>query len=85
MERLIERYWPMVVTIVTVLLGVGAQWAVYGLQISDLRATQARQAVDIANLQTQVSLQASEYASLKATIDAINDNVTYIRSRIDRL
>lgn len=58
--------------------------ALYGYRLGTLEDRQDRQGISIQALQTAQALQASQYAELKATLNAVNDNVNYIRTRVDQ-
>lgn len=83
MQDYIKQYWPIFFSIATVLVSILAQWTLLGYRISSVEARQDRQSTAITTIQSQLSSQASDYAALNAKLDAIDDNVTYIRQRLD--
>lgn len=69
--------------IALVLASVVAQWSVFGVRLDNIEARQDRQGTAIADLQNQVTTTQTQYAALDAKVDAMNDNILYIRQRID--
>lgn len=70
--------------IVLVIASVVAQWAVFGVRLDNIEQRQDRQGNSIQTLQATVSTVQTQYAALNAKLDAIDSNVNYIRSRIDK-
>lgn len=85
MSNFFRQYWPLAVTLLTTLAAVASSYAIYGFRIAALEARQDRQGATIASIQTQLTTQAQNYAELKATLQAMSDNLNYIRNRVDRL
>ncbi len=85
MEALVKNYGPIGVAIVTFVISIIVTWTTFEVRMTNVEARQDRQASTIMAMQVQLTDQATEYAALKATIDAINANVTYIRDRIDKI
>lgn len=81
----IKGYWPIFLSVTTVIVSLAAQWAVLGYRISAVEARQDRQGTAITALQGQTQTLTANYAELNAKIDAMNENVTYIRNRLDRV
>lgn len=69
--------------IVIVVASVVAQWAIFSTRLDTIEQRQDRQGTTIAALQTSVQDVQTQYAALNAKLDALNDNVLYIRNRID--
>lgn len=84
MTNYLKTYWPIFFSIVTVLVSLTAQWAVLGVRLSAVEARQDRQATTIMAIQTELQTQATDSARLEAKVDAIDNNVDYIRGRIDK-
>ena len=74
------KYWPVVLFIG----GIISTWAVFGVRLAGVEARQDRQADTIRMLQGQVTDLGNDISGIKAKIESINDNVNYIRDRIDR-
>lgn len=85
MQENVTRYWPIFFSLTSILVSLIAQWAILGTRITAIEGRQDRQGAAITTIQDQVARQAADYAALAAKIDSINDNVNYIRSRIDRV
>lgn len=85
MYKFFENNWTIVLSVMTVIVSLVAQWALLGYRITAVEQRQDRQGSAITDIQTTLSSQAAEYAALEAKIDAISDNVDYIRSRIDNI
>lgn len=69
--------------IVIVTASVVAQWAVFSTRLDTIEQRQDRQGTAITGLQSSVADVQTQYAALNAKLDALNDNVLYIRNRID--
>lgn len=85
MNDTLTKYWPILFSLSSILISLVAQWAILGQRITAIEARQDRQSTAVLALQTQTSDLSNNYATLAAKLDAINDNVNYIRSRIDRV
>lgn len=83
MNKLLENYVSIAIAIVTVIVSLIAQWSVFGVRLSNVETRQDRQAAVILTMQDSLTTQIANYAALSAKIDALNDNVNYIRARID--
>lgn len=83
MQKYVQDYWPIFVSLMAIIVSLSAQWAVFGVRISAVEDRQDRQGTAIATLQDSFTTQQSNYAALAAKLDAVNENVVYIRSRID--
>lgn len=75
----IIKVWP----IIAIVLSLVAQWAIFGVRIASLEDRQNRQGTAIVSLQASVADVQTQYAALNAKLDALGDNVLYIRTRID--
>lgn len=84
MNDYVKAYGSIALAITTVMVSLVTQWAVYGIRIANVESRQDRQAAAIMVIQGQITDQVANYAALQAKLDAIKDNVDYIRSRIDR-
>ncbi len=82
MNEYIRTYWPIFVTILTLAVTAFTNDAIQTYRISSLEGRQDRQAASIMAVQTTLATQASDAARLAAKIDAISDNVNFIRDRI---
>lgn len=78
-----KSYGSIGIAVVTVFISLITQWAVFGVRLSNVESRQDRQSAAIVSLQDNVAQQQANYAALSAKIDALTDNVSYIRSRID--
>lgn len=85
MTDYIKAYWPIFMSVATVLVTLVMQWAVFGYRISNIESRQDQQANTISEMQKQVTGLASDITGVKVKVDLINDNVNYIRNRIDRV
>ncbi len=81
----IRTYWPIFVTIVTLAVGLYINDSIQNVRITALEVRQDRQATAIMTLNTQMTNVVTNFAALSSKVDAINENVTYIRNRIDRV
>lgn len=81
----LRTYWPVIIFLVGTFVSLVTQWAVLGIRLSNVEARQDRQGDAITDVKNQLTQQAANYAELKAKLDAISDNVAYIRSRMDKL
>lgn len=79
-----KSYWPLALSVITVIISLAAQWAILGYRIANVEARQDRQGASITTLQQQVGDLTSAISGMKSDIGSIKDNVTYIRDRIDR-
>lgn len=79
----IKTYWPIVMSLLTIGVTIVTQWALLGQRITALESRQDRQEQAVVDVKAQLTVQAANYAALSAKIDAIGDNVSYIRSRVD--
>lgn len=74
-------------TITIAILGVVASYSVntalYGYRLTAVEARQDRQGTAITTINATLATQQSQFAALSAKLDAISDNVNYIRSRLD--
>lgn len=75
----LKTFWPVVLVVVS----LAAQWAILGQRVKSVEEHQDRQDITVAALQVSVSAVQTQYASLSAKLDAIDQNVNYIRTRID--
>lgn len=75
-------------TLTIVVAGIVASYsintALYGYRLSSVEARQDRQGVSITAMQATLADVQSQYAAINAKLDAMSDNVNYIRSRIDK-
>lgn len=71
------------VALIAAIFSFVSMYAVDNYRINSLQDRQDRQGTVIATLQSQQTEQATNYAALSAKLDALGDNVLYIRSRID--
>lgn len=62
-----------------------AQWAVFGVRLDSIEDRQNRQDATIVVIQEQQKNAQSQYAALQQKVDSLNENVLYIRNRIDRV
>lgn len=81
----IKSYGSIGVAIATVAISLITQWAIFGVRLTNLEQRQDRQGTTIVTIQTQVTGLANDISGIKATLGAINDNVNYIRNRIDKV
>ncbi len=84
-EDFLKKYGFLIIPIVTAIISISGVWATFGIRISEIEARQDRQGTTITTLQTQVTGLANDISGIKATLGAINDNVNYIRNRIDKV
>lgn len=84
MPDFIKNNPSVVITVATIAISIVTQWAVLGQRISSIEERQNMQGASIISIQAQIQAQATDSAELKAKIEAINDNIVYIRNRIDR-
>lgn len=84
MPDFIKNNPSIVITIATIAVSIATQWAVLGQRITSIEERVDRQGQAITDVKAQLVTQAAQYAELKAKIEAISDNVSYIRNRIDR-
>lgn len=85
MSEFLKSYGSIGLAIATVLVSLITQWAVFGVRLSAVEQRQDRQGTTITTLQGQVTGLANDISGIKAKVDAINDNVNYIRNRIDKV
>jgi len=81
----VKNYWPIFVTIVTMGVTMVVRDTNNEARISALESRADRQGNSIMTLQVQVTNLSTDVSGIKATLDAVNQNVTYIRNRIDRV
>lgn len=81
----IKTYWPIFVTLLTISVTMIVKDTSNEARITALELRADRQGTTIMLLQGQVTGLANDVSSMKATVDAINNNVNYIRNRIDRV
>lgn len=74
-----RTFWPVVLVVVS----LAAQWAILGQRVSATEARLDRQGAAIVTLQQSDTERQAQYAALSAKLDALGDNVLYIRNRID--
>ncbi len=84
MTNYIKIYWPIFFSLATVLVSLVSVWATYGIRLQNVENRQDRQSAAIMAIQTELQTQAKDSARLEAKVDAIDNNVDYIRGRIDR-
>lgn len=75
-----KNLWALIIVTASVI----AQWAVFSVRLQNIEARQDRQGTVITALQDQMRDTQTQYAALNAKVDAVNDNVLYIRERIDK-
>lgn len=75
----VRTFWPVVLVVIS----LAAQWAILGQRVSTIEGRQDRQGQAITALQASDTERQAQYAALSAKIDAVNDNLLYIRNRID--
>lgn len=80
-EFFAKNLWAIALVIASVI----AQWAVFGVRLDTVEARQDRQGQAITSLQEQVQDADTRYAALEAKVDSLNENVLYIRNRIDKV
>lgn len=85
MQEYIKQYWPVIFSVTTIIVSLLTQWVLLGYRISAVESRQDRQGSAITDIQAQLSTQAANYAALSAKLDAIDNDVTYIRQRIDNV
>lgn len=74
-----KTFWPVVLVVVS----LAAQWAILGQRVNTVEARLDRQGQAITTLQQSDTERQAQYAALSAKLDAVNDNLLYIRNRID--
>lgn len=74
-----DNAWALAIVIASVI----AQWSVFGVRLTNIEQRQDRQGATIVSLQSSVADVQTQYAALNAKLDALGDNVLYIRNRID--
>lgn len=78
-----------VITVTVIIVTFGTSYIVTNTRnetrISALEARQDRQATALTNQQVQITNLANDVSGMKALLTAMNDNLTYIRNRIDRI
>lgn len=80
----IKIYWPVFFSVLTIIISITAQWAVFGIRLTAMEERQNRQGEAITEIRAQQSMQAAQYAALNAKLDTMNDTLNYLRSRVDR-
>lgn len=70
--------------IVIVTASVVAQWSIFSTRLTAIEQRQDRQGDSIQTIQNSLSDVQTQYAGLNAKLDGISDNVSYIRSRLDK-
>lgn len=85
MNKFIENYWPITLSVITVGVSIATQWAIFGSRLTAVELRQDRQGSAITSLQSSLTQQQADYAALSAKIDAMSDNVSYIRTRVDSI
>lgn len=83
MPDALKNYWPIMISAVTIVVSIATQWAIFGSRLAAVESRQDRQGTAISALQDATTQQQANYAALSAKLDALSDNVSYIRSRID--
>lgn len=71
--------WVLAISAATII----STFTLYGVRISAVEARVDRQGTAIATMQTALASQQSQYSALNAKLDAMNDLLVYIRSRVD--
>lgn len=71
------------VTLIVGAISFVSIYAVNNYRLNTLETRQDRQAEQIQGVRDQVNDQGRSIVAMQTKIDAINDNVNYIRSRID--
>lgn len=74
-----KTFWPVVLVVIS----LAAQWAILGQRVEAAEGRLDRQGNAITALQASDREREAQYAALNAKLDALNDNVLYIRNRID--
>lgn len=74
-----------IVAIILAIISFVSIYAVNNYRLNALEDGQNKQDGKIMVLQSQQVESAANYAALSAKLDAVNDTVNYIRSRIDSL
>lgn len=74
-----KTFWPAALVVIS----LAAQWAILGQRVSAAEQQLDRQGASIITLQANDREREAQYAALNAKLDALNDNVLYIRNRID--
>lgn len=82
---ILKTYGSIVIAVVTVCVSLVAQWAVFTVRLSNIEGRQDRQTEAIQKLQDSDKSQIAIAATLSAKVDAIADNVNFIRDRIVRV
>lgn len=85
MNETLKGYWPIIISVLSVVVSFVAQWSIQGARISALEDRQDRQGINITGMQNQITSLANDVSGMKADIGSIKDNVSYIRTRIDRV
>lgn len=70
--------------IIIVIASIVAQWAIFSTRLTNDEGRLDRQSSAISTLQSSVNDVQTQYAALNAKLDALNDNVLYIRNRVDK-
>lgn len=79
----LKSYGSIGLAVMTVIVSLITQWAVFGVRISNIEARQDRQGTALQSVQDSLTQQLANYAALAAKLDALNESVLYIRNRID--
>ena len=85
MNVTLKAYWPIIISIASVVVSFVAQWSIQGARITALEDRQDRQGVAMAAMQLQVTGLSNDISGIKATLASMSENLTYIRNRIDRV
>lgn len=85
MNDYLKNYWPIIISVASVVVSFVAQWSIQGARINYLEDRANKQTTEMSALQTQVTGLANDVSGMKSDIGSIKDNVSYIRNRIDRV
>lgn len=80
----LKSYGSIGIAAATIIISLVTQWAIFGVRLASVEERQNRQGTTIQALQSQVTGLANDISGMKEKLNSINDNVNYIRNRIDR-
>lgn len=81
MEFLAKNAWALIL----VTSSVVAQWAVFGTRLDSLEHRVTTHEEILSDTRAQLAETQNQYSALEAKLEGIDENVNYIRSRLDQI
>lgn len=78
-EFVTRNAWALIIVAASVI----GQWAVFGVRLDSIEARVERQGTSISDIRSSLAETQNQYAALEAKLEGIDQNVNYIRTRLD--